>query len=60
MLYQTVDVIAAKLKSTRDVNRLVDLVDLLLDENAHKVTFVLAGHDHPQIEAMALVKKLVL
>ncbi|KAF0723901.1 hypothetical protein Ae201684_017281 [Aphanomyces euteiches] len=45
MLYQTVDVIAAKLKSTRDVNRLVDLVDLLLDENAHKVTFVLAGHD---------------
>ncbi|KAH9140840.1 hypothetical protein AeRB84_014952 [Aphanomyces euteiches] len=70
MLYQTVDVIAAKLKSTRDVNRLVDLVDLLLDENAHKVTFVLADNEHdavftlfaqhPQIEAMALVKKLVL
>ncbi|KAH9108748.1 hypothetical protein LEN26_000081 [Aphanomyces euteiches] len=70
MLYQTVDVIAAKLKSTRDVNRLVDLVDLLLDENAHKVTFMLADYEHdavftlfaqhPQIEAMARVKKLVL
>ncbi|KAG9411318.1 hypothetical protein AC1031_016958 [Aphanomyces cochlioides] len=59
MLYQTVDdVIAAKLKSKRDVNRPVDLVDLMLDENAHAehkvtaeearthvMTFMLAGHE---------------
>ncbi|KAF0723903.1 hypothetical protein Ae201684_017283 [Aphanomyces euteiches] len=59
MLHQTVDdVIAAKLKSKRDVNRPVDLVDLMLDENAHAehkvtaeearthvMTFMLAGHE---------------
>ncbi|CAK4074756.1 unnamed protein product [Aphanomyces euteiches] len=59
MLYETVDdVIAAKLKSTRDVHRPVDLVDLMLDENAHVehqvtaeearthvMTFMLAGHE---------------
>ncbi|CAK4313470.1 unnamed protein product [Aphanomyces euteiches] len=67
MLHQTVDdVIAAKLKSKRDVNRPVDLVDLMLDENAHAehkvtaeearthvMTFMLAGHEHPHIEALA-------
>ncbi|KAH9164340.1 hypothetical protein LEN26_000080 [Aphanomyces euteiches] len=60
MLHQTVDdVIAAKLKSKRDVNRPVDLVDLMLDENAHAehkvtaeearthvMTFMLAGHEY--------------
>ncbi|KAH9076472.1 hypothetical protein Ae201684P_010416 [Aphanomyces euteiches] len=70
MLYQTVDdVIAAKLKSTRDVNRPVDLVDLMLDENAHVehkvtaeearthvMTFILAGHEHDAVlEARAVV-----
>ncbi|KAH9155066.1 hypothetical protein AeRB84_002925 [Aphanomyces euteiches] len=59
MLYQTVDdVIAAKLKAPRDVNRPVDIVDLMLDENAHAehkvtaeearthvMTFMLAGHE---------------
>ena len=52
------DVIAAKLKSKRDVHRPVDLVDLMLDESAHVehkvtaeearthvMTFMLAGHE---------------
>ncbi|KAH9109224.1 hypothetical protein AeMF1_015685 [Aphanomyces euteiches] len=59
MLYQTVDdVIAAKLKAPRDVNRPVDIVDLMLDDNAHAehkvtaeevrthvMTFIIAGHE---------------
>ncbi|CAK4685663.1 unnamed protein product [Aphanomyces euteiches] len=70
MLHQTVDdVIAAKLKSKRDVNRPVDLVDLMLDENAHAehkvtaeearthvMTFMLAGHEkrlYPTVAALA-------
>ncbi|CAK4741361.1 unnamed protein product [Aphanomyces euteiches] len=72
MLHQTVDdVIAAKLKSKRDVNRPVDLVDLMLDENAHAehkvtaeearthvMTFMLAGHEHWLVKKLELTSRL--
>ncbi|CAK4289407.1 unnamed protein product [Aphanomyces euteiches] len=57
------NVIESKLQARRDPSRPIDLVDLMLDENAdagtaeeaitHVMTFMLAGHEHPEMESIA-------